>query len=297
MKKCLVFLYTIVVFSSSLNASDKSNMIKNVKYSPMLDGYCAMTCLDMVLQFYGTEVDRSLLLNLGWNYGFFLQQSPYYIGAYPCTEPISEISHASKLLGFTPQILNHTSLEEAKGTIKTYIPQKKPIIIQTISHTMLVIGFENDAEILVVHDPGKLKPDLVPSEDIEWYPLGRGENAKYKSSELLNLPYLWQYRQFQMLIITPDTKQQNIDWKVIYKRNAHKTLGIGSEAYLNFSGIKGIKTLNSGIKNHFGQEAQAFKSTMQHLKWMFELGVGFRRNASTFLSGQAVGHILQVSYY
>ncbi len=116
MKKLFwVVILPLILFVSAFGADfPKSHVIKDVKYYPMLDGYCAMTALRMNLNYYDVNVEQSLLLNLGWNYGFFLLNSPFYITAYPCTEPVAEIVHVSNILGFEAKVLTHRSLEQAK---------------------------------------------------------------------------------------------------------------------------------------------------------------------------------------
>lgn len=288
MRRSIYVIFALFILSISRLglSSAESHMIKNVPYYPMLDGYCAMTALRMNLSYYGIDVDQSLLLNLGWNYGFFFMPNPYYTIAYPCTDPPSEIVHVSPLLGFKATLLTHRSLDEAKASLVKYISKDIPVIVQWIPHTVLAYGFENNGETIIVHDPGDPSSSLISKG--QWYPLGKGANIKSRMSEWVTEPYYWNYRQFQMVVVQPDTKQPKIDWKKIWKRNAEKTLGTDADAYLNYSGIKGMRSLADGIKNHFNQNEQKFSETLRNFELTFQLGVGFRRNASAFLSGQGV---------
>jgi len=277
----------LLIFSVPMLGARKneSHSIKDVIYYPMLDGYCAITSLRMNLSYYGVEVEQSLLLNLGWDYGFFFISSPYYIGAYPDTDSVEEIVHASNLLGFKTKVLTHKSLEKAKASIVKYISQDIPVLIQWTPHTVLAYGFEDDGNTVLINDPGEPISHLMAKELS--IPIGRGAQAKSRISEWVKDPYLWNYRQFQIVVVQPETKQLKIDWKEIWKRNAEKTLGTDVGAYLDYTGVKGMKKLAEGLKTHFGQNEQQFLATLQNFELTFELGVGFRRDASSFLAGQA----------
>lgn len=71
----LKILLIILIFglSKTIYCQNKDNyFIDSVKHYAMLDGYCAMTALQMNLDYYDVIIDQSFLLNLDWNYGFLL---------------------------------------------------------------------------------------------------------------------------------------------------------------------------------------------------------------------------------
>lgn len=121
----------------------------------MLDGYCAITSLRMNLDYYGFEVEQSMLLNLGWNYGFFFMSTPFYNAAYPDTDPVEEIVFAAEHLGFKAKVVTHDSLEEAKITLVKYISQNKPVIVQWIPHSVLAYGYKDNGARIIYNDPGE----------------------------------------------------------------------------------------------------------------------------------------------
>jgi hypothetical protein len=282
MKKAILIVIVISLLSFTVLGAEpnESHIIENVKYYPMLEGYCAMTALRMNLNYYGLDIEQSLLLNLGWNYGFILLDSPYYTTAYACTDPVSEITYVSNILGFEATVLTHNSLDEAKKTLKEYVSQNIPVIVQWTPHTVLVYGYEDDGDRVIIYSPSLPLAKVIPKT--KW------TCNNYSLSDWLQAPYLWQYRKFQMVVVKPKIKEFKIDWKTIWKRASLKTLGTDTESYLNFCGIKGLQSLSQRIKSHFDQDTKKFRQTLHNFKMTFELGVGFRRNASSFLSGYAV---------
>ena len=280
MKRTILLAYATILLTLPANAAEpNAHTIENVDYYPMLDGYCAMTALRMNLHYYGVDVDQSTLLNLGWNYGFFFIDSPFYTGAYPCTEPVAEIIHAANLLGFKTEFLVHASLDEARQTLVKYISQDIPVIIQWTPHTVLAYGYQDNARTVIVHNPGQPTPDLVPKT--------RWQRTTFPIADWLQPPILWQFRGFQMVVITPDTKTPNIDWKQIWARAAAKTLGIDKGDQPGYSGTPGIETMIKYIQAHAGQNDKKSRENLHNFKMTFELGAGFRRNASAFLAGFA----------
>lgn len=287
MRTVLFLTAALLLCSQSALADDAaaSHVIENVKYVPMLDSYCATTGLQMILDYCGAEADKSLLLNLGWDYGFFFLSTPFYSMAYPCTEPIAEVAHAARLLGFQTEVLTHTSLEQARAALVKHLRQDRPVLIQWTPHTVLAFGYEDGGDTIIIHDPGEPRAKLAGKAAA--FPFARGPAVKCKISDWVKPPYLWNYRQFQMAVVQPGDKKRSIDWKRIWKRNAQKTLGTDADAYGAFSGVKGIRSLAAAFKNRFARDEKGFREVLKNFQWTFPIGVGFRRNASAFLAGQA----------
>ncbi len=170
-------------------------------------------------------------------------------------------------------------MSKQKNSLRKYLSQNIPVIVQWTPHTVLAYGYEYDGNTIIIHNPGDPRAKLMPKT--QWM------QNKHDVSVWLREPYLWQYRQFQMVVVRPKTKEQKIEWKGIWERAAQKTLGVATGDYPNYSGIKGLQTLSQSIEKHFGQDEQKFRQTLHNFKTTFELGVGFRRNASAFIAGYA----------
>ncbi|MFQ6069828.1 MAG: C39 family peptidase [Candidatus Aminicenantales bacterium] len=279
-------LLSIVVSVFYASEIPKQYLIEGVRYYPMLDGYCAMTALRMNLKYYGLDVEPSFLLNMGWNYGFVYIKSPFYTVAYPDTDPVEEIVFASKLLGFKTEILIHQSREEAKKSLVKYISTDKPVIVQWIPHTVLAYGYRESGDRIIYHDPAQPVNNIMASY-LKDTPIGKGEGALMEIAEWEKFPFLWGMRQFQMVVLEPKNPEIKINWKDIWKRNAQKTLGIIKNPYPAYYGLEGIKELIKDLKNISIKDNKKLSEFLRGFKMTFEIGVGFRRNAASFLSGQA----------
>lgn len=144
MKVFLILLF--FGLNKNLLSQDKVYyLINNVNYYAMLDGYCAMTVLQMNFDYYDYKIDQSILLNLGWNYGFMYLKTPYYTIAYPDTDPVKEIGFAFNLIGFKATVFVHKTLKEAKETIIKIISRDIPVLIQWTPHTILAFGYKDSA--------------------------------------------------------------------------------------------------------------------------------------------------------
>jgi len=279
----ILFIISLPAYSDN---NSQSHIIENVKYYPMLDGYCAMTALRMNLDYYGVEVEQSLLLNLGWDYGFFFMSNPFYTVAYPDTDPVEEIVFAAKSLGFKADVIVHNSLYEAKKTLVKYISKDKPVIVQWIPHTVLVYGYSNSGSNIIYHDPGKPGKQTQSSGGVN-LTIGMGKEVNKDINEWLGWPQMWEIRQFQMIVIEPDDKKPKIKWQVIWKRNAEKTLGLIKNNYPGYYGIAGLQEMLKSIEAVSTQNKGQQGNILENLEMTFELGVGFRRDAAAFLAGQA----------
>jgi hypothetical protein len=279
----ILFIISIPAYSDN---NSQSHIIENVNYHPMLDGYCAMTALRMNLEYYGFEVEQSLLLNLGWDYGFFFMSNPFYTIAYPDTDPVEEIVFAAKSLGFKADVMTHESLNEAKETLVKYISQDKPVLVQWIPHTVLAYGYKNTGSNIIYHDPAK-PGKRTRSSTRENFPIGLGEEVKMDINEWLGRPQMWAMRQFQMVVIEPDDKKHKINWQAIWKRNAEKTLGLVKNDYPGYYGIAGLQEMLKSIEAVSAQNNGQEGNILENLEMTFEIGVGFRRDAAAFLAGQA----------
>jgi hypothetical protein len=160
------------------------------------------------------------------------------------------------------------------------------VIVQWTPHTVVAFGCEQGGDTILIHDPGDPQPKLrtKPSAAV----IGRGEAQRMRIADWEKPPYLWQHRQFQMVVVEPADKEPRIDWKKVWKRNALKTLGTDDGAFQDYSGVRGMRKLAGAIRNRFGHsEDKQFRKTLLNFYGTFQIGVGFRRNASAFLAGHA----------
>jgi hypothetical protein len=264
----------------------ESHLIKGVEYSAMLDGYCAMAALQMNLKYYGFPVDQSLLLNLGWDYGFLYMKTAYFPIAYPDTDPVEELVFACRLLGFKAAVLAHKTIEEARQTLVKSISENIPVIVQWIPHTVLAYGYSDNGDKIVFNDPGDYKSRLI-LDSAGGLAFGKGEKAEMAVSDWNAAPYMWGLRQYQMVVVEPGDTKSAIDWKAVWKRNAEKTLGLVKSDYPAFYGIDGIKKIVEDVKYYAEKDAGKGVEFIKNFEMCFKLGEGFRRDGAAFLGGQA----------
>ncbi len=279
-------LFFLLVYSSLFCLErQESHIIEGVNYFPMLDGYCAMTALRMNLSYYDMNIDQGLLLNLGWNYGFVYMKTPYYAFAYPDTDPVEEIEFACQSIGFKTKILTHQSINEAKESLIHHISQDIPVLVQWIPHTILVYGYKANGDSMIYHDTGNPRNVIMPN--MSEFPIGKGQATSMEITDWEKMPFLWGMRQYQMVIIEPANRKMDIDWKKIWKRNSDKTLGLITNPFPSHYGIDGIDAMIKDLKQMINQKNEQNLEILKKYEMCFELGVGFRRNAATFLAGQA----------
>ncbi len=279
-------LCILLVYSNLFCAErQESHIIEGVEYFPMLDGYCAMTALRMNLSYYDMNIDQAFLLNLGWNYGFVYVKTPYYAIAYPDTDPVEEIEFACQSLGFKTRILTHQSIDEAKESLVHYLSEDVPVLVQWIPHTILVYGYKANGDSMVYHDPDNPRNGIMPH--VSDFPICKGPATSMNISDWEKVPLLWRMRQYQMIIVEPADRKMDVDWKTLWKRNSEKTLGIMTNPFPSHYGIHGIDEMIKDLKQMINQKNEQNIETLKKYNLCFELGVGFRRNAATFLSGQA----------
>jgi len=281
-------MLSIIISGLILKTSGQTNndhFINGVEYHAMLDGFCAMAALQMNLDYYGAEIDQSLLLNLGWNYGFLYYKTPFFSVAYPDTDPVEEIVFASDKIGFNATVLYYKSIIEARLSLLNYISKDIPVIVQLIPHTVLTTGYIDSANTIIYHDPGDYTN--ADFDDIENMPFGKGENATMPITDWKKPPYLWGMRQFQIVIVEPGNREVNINWQEIWKRNAGKTMGTIKGQFPAFYGVDGINEVIKDIRNVLDNDITKSVEIVRNFEMCFRLGTGFRRNAAGFLSGQA----------
>lgn len=284
--KIVLLVLLFFGLNKNLISQDKDYyLIDSVNYYAMLDGYCAMTALQMNLDYYGFKIDQSLLLNLGWNYGFMYLKTPFYTIAYPDTDPVEEIVFACNHIGFKATVLIHKTLKESRETIVKYISQDIPVLIQWTPHTILAYGYKDSANVVIYNDPGDFRNQSV--DIIDKIPFGKGENISMPISDWEKMPYLWGMRQYQIVVIEPKDKTININWKVIWKRNAEKTLGSIKNQFQTFFGIDGMNEIIKDLNEISGKNISKCIEIIKNYEMCFKLGIGFRRDAAAFLAGQA----------
>jgi len=284
-----VILGFIVIFSLQNFAADEapaSFLISGIEYKPMLDGFCAMTSLAMVMEFYGIDTEQSFLLNLGWSYGFFFWLTPQKVWAYPNTGPIEAMQFVGKTIGLKTQLFEHKALKEAKKTLVTFISQGKPVIVQWIGHTVVAIGYEKSGDVIIYHNPDEPFISATDKTDLKKFNFN-GDTEKRSLTEWEKPPFLWGVFGYHCLVVTPGVKKPVVDWNSIWTRNAQKTLGIVKNKYPAQYGIEGIKATIEDIKTRKFANEKALHKYLSSFEGTFYLGCGFRREAAAFLAAQA----------
>ena len=124
----------------------------SVPFYPMHSAVCAARSLQMVLSFYGYNYSISLLLQLmGWDYGAFYM--PQYHFGYGLGEaPVQAIVEACKRLGFNATVITVESFSKAISTLRHYLSQGIPVILQWRGHTVVATGITGSS--VLINDPG-----------------------------------------------------------------------------------------------------------------------------------------------
>ena len=282
----LLFL-SVCAFSNDGTSTKKDHLIKGVKYHPMLNGYCAITALRMNLDFIGIKVEQATLLNLGWDYGFCKYDFGNFSGAFPNTSPLEAIQSVSKIMGFSAQVKTHKSLEKAKKYLVKYISQDIPVLVQWVPHTVLAIGYKNNGESIIYHDP-EVPASIITAPLKNKGKRGKGAFGTMKIAEWLKPPFSWAMFEYAMVVVKPGKTLKKINWSKVWERNANKTLGIEKNQLPAQYGIAGIKGLIKELKDKQNLNTkQKYNYLTTKFRYTFFLGVGFRRNAASFLAGQA----------
>ncbi|MCP4901812.1 MAG: hypothetical protein GY906_33020 [bacterium] len=281
----LTFIVGLLV-AGGLAAQDtpEAVSIDDVPYRAMLDGFCAMSSLGMNLGHLDHSVAHAQLLNMGWSYGFFVWPTEEQYWAYPNTSPVEEIVFAAEQLGYEAKLHHHQNLDAARKTLVTQLALGNPVIIQWIGHTVLAIGYEEGGDVIIYHDPTDPKVNLKDD--------GAGVEFSAASSQSRvatwdQPPFLWGEFGYLCLVLKPADKKKPIDWRVIWTKNASKTLGKIKDPYPAHYGIDGLAVLIGDLNTKSFASDKELAAFLYQLEGLFYLGTGFRREAAAFLAGQA----------
>lgn len=139
--------------------------------------------------------------------------------------------------------------------------------------------------IVVYQGPGDYRIQSV--DNIDQIPFGKRENVSMPISYWEKMPYLWGMRQYQIVVIESKDKTINIKWKGIWKRNAEKTFGSIKNPFQAFYGIDGMNEIFKDLNAISDKDLSKSIEVIKNYEMCFKLGIGFRRDAASFLAGQA----------
>jgi len=272
-------------------------IIGDVPYVPMYSYWstCAMSSLEMALAYYGYDYSIMTLMNLGWQYGATLVENESGPVLMPGAEqPTDGILHAAKTLGFSVNEKNNQTKEKAWKTLKKYIANDTPVVIQWTMHTVLAVGYDesgNEGEI-VYHNPapparllesytGLTKGDLGP--DLGKF--SRMDKNKWFGSDYWVNANSYPTKKYEMITLDPPKERKEIDWEDIMERNSKKTLGAGDWSsyppYVWYS-VDAFRKAAESIES-----GEWSKKELTALFSASDWGPASRSHAAAFLSGLA----------
>ena len=130
---------------------------------------CHVTCLRMLLEFYGMKHSFSYLINLsGFNYGF-----TYFKGtnrAFACSEspfgPWPFVGFVAEKMGCTCELIKDKTWDETRKLLKGYVDKNIPVYMPMLNmqhlwktaipvpHIVLLCGYDEEKDLVMIHDPG-----------------------------------------------------------------------------------------------------------------------------------------------
>jgi hypothetical protein len=221
------------------------HIIEGVPYIPMYEYWatCAITSLDMQLRYFGADYPLPLLMNIDWAYGAVYLKTPQGPFLYPnASHSIDTILYTAEMLGCNVTEINNQDEEAAWKTLKGFLAQDIPVIIQWSFHTVLVVGYDESPSLseplVIYHNPAPPSWFLDPS-----YPGGKPEGFNSTLGAYANMsldkwmgPYIWgnefSYppKRYEMIVVKPAINEPIIPWDEVMTRNANKTLALGEWA-------------------------------------------------------------------
>ena len=273
----------------------KKYIIEGVPYVPMYEYWstCAMSSLEMALEYYGYDYSIMTLMNLGWQYGATLVENEAGPVLMPGAEqPITGILYAAETLGFSTKEINNQTKEEAWETLKTQISGDRPVIIQWTRHTVLAVGYDENGEKaeVIYHNPAPPKGLLgsymgVKKVRVKANP---GSYVRMKKDKWFGEKYWvnansYPAKRFEMILLEPPSDKKSIDWKSVLQRNAAKTLGqedwSSYPPYVWYS-VDAFKRAAEKVESG-GWSREELNSLFSASGW----GPASRSHAAAFLSG------------
>jgi len=268
-------------------------VIEDVPYVPMYSYWstCAMSSLEMALEYYGYDYSIMTLMNLGWQYGATLVENENGPVLMPGAEqPTEGIIHAAEVLGFTLNEQNNQEKEEAWRTLKSHLVEDTPVIIQWTMHTVLAVGYdETGEEEVIFHNPASprrlLEGYMGIKEDLNTDP---GKLSTMGKSKLFGVDYWvnansYPAKRYEMITLDPPAKRKEIRWKDVIDRNSEKTLGKGDWSsyppYVWYS----VDAFNEAAKNV--ESGEWSEEELSSLFSASDWGPASRSHVASFLAG------------
>lgn len=265
------------------------HIIKNVSYIPMYDYWatCAITALEMQLKYFGVDYPHSILMNIDWAYGTGYSNSPFNKILCVNSESIDTILYTAKIIGCSITEINNQKKEKAWETLKGYLAQNIPVIIQWTGHTVLAVGYDESPTLskpLVIYHNPRSPAKFLESEG---YNSTLGAYASMPLDQWMTPSYWGHHRfspkKFEMIIVKPPKNEVAIPWDEVMVKNAEKTLGLGEWAPnppYYWSGYEATRKL--------AEDIEAGRMTFQNMAKMriwTTAAPAQRSHASAFLAG------------
>ena len=251
---------------------------------------CHVTCLRMLLEFYGMKYSSSYLINLsGFNYGF-----TYFKGtnrAFACSEspfgPWPFMAFAAEKMGCTCELIKDKTWDETWKLLKGYVEKNVPVYMPMLNmqylwktafpvpHIVLLCGYDEEKDVVMIHDPGLgeigegiqyLPMQYLPPDGLREGELYRGKSGAYaefkmddfrKACDLKGTSWQGAWKN-GLAVISPASGQPSVSWAEVINRNAR--LALGNIAHVieedlgdtNTYGPAGITELAADIERGFG---------------------------------------------
>ena len=269
-------------------------VIEDVPYVPMYSYWstCAMSSLEMALEYYGYDYSIMTLMNLGWQYGATLVENENGPVLIPGTEqPTEGIIHAAEVLGFTVNEQNNQEKEEAWRTLKRHLVEDAPVIIQWTMHTVLAVGYDetgSEGEV-IFHNPASprrlLEGYMGLEEELKTDPgkLSTMEKSKWFGRDYWVNANSYPTKKYEMITLGPPDERKEICWKDVIERNSAKTLG--REDWLSFPPYVwySVDAFNEAAKNV--ESGEWSEKELSSLFSASDWGPASRSHTASFLVG------------
>ena len=270
--------------------------IEDVPYTPMYEYWstCAITSLEMQLKYFGADYPLPLLMNIDWVYGAVYVNTPDGPMLWPNTDPIPAILYTARTLGCRITEINNQDEKTAWETLKRFLAQDIPVVIQWAPHTVLAVGYDESPSLpeplVIYHNPAPPSWFLDPS-----YPGGKPEGfdsalgayatmplGQWMSPDFWGNRFSYPPKKYEMIIAMPPETEPSIPWDEVMTRNARKVLGLGEWISYPPYFWSGCEATRQAAK-----DIEAGVLTLKDLTYMFRTtgwGPANRSHASAFLA-------------
>ena len=254
---------------------------------PFYQGPCGIASMRMALGAQDAHYTFTYLMNLGWNYGFLN-------GFMHSESAMSAVEYAAKKLQSETEYYKRRDFDESLNILRFYLAHDIPVFIQGETHTILAVGYDNERQLVYIHDPaGGASPGHYTVERPE---LGAYLEVPYTSASVedpwggKSLNNFWQATAYEMIVVGPPVHEPEIDWGSVLEHNARLTRRGVYELirFAKYSPRLETFPAQSPSATYWRICGEPVADRLVWLYWMFRVGYSCRRDASAFLQGLAV---------